>query len=309
MNREPAFKALISLAAFASTLAVAAAAAAPAPPGMKVKPDLYVQSFTAAKTGATPVAHQVRLTVRVGIRASTAVSTGPFKILVQYRQALAGPTGRMGRSARKGGWTALPEAGVAGMSYNPTSAKVPLVSRTFDTTVPGGKTYEFRATVDSMNQVDEANETNNGATASYEASICSETGVDLVFTQMRLQRRPDGDVQVDVWVENQCDDDCVSDIYYVIDDSDATGRPGAVERRILVRVNGNSEVGPVGATVVPGIAGRDLTYRVRIETRGGGCPEATTANNSCAGTIAAGETTKIVNCRMPTLIPFPSYGD
>lgn len=309
MTRARSLKAFSILIALAVAATSAVATAAPAPPGMKVKPDLYIQSFTAAKAGSTFWNVQVRLTVKVGIRSAAATSTGPFKVRVEWREEVAGLRGRSSRRSAKSAWTALPEAGIASMQVDPASSRVPLEARTFDATVPGGKTYEFRAVVDSMDQVEESNETNNTETTTYEATICAETGVDLVFTQMRLQRRPDGDVQVDVWVENQCDDPCVSDIYYIIDDSDATGRPGTVERRILVRVNGNTEVGPVGATVVNGVAGRDLTYKVRIEPRGGSCPEASTVNNSCTGKILASETSKTVDCRIPTVMPFPSYGD
>jgi len=297
----------VVVTAMAVLAAAAAGGAPPSPPAVKAKPDLVIQSFTAEQAGVTMSAHQVRLTVRVALRAAGPVSTGPFKILVEWREVGLSP--RSAARARKGGWTPLPEAGVAGLTYDPASARVPSETRTLTTSVPGGKTYEFQAKVDSMGQVDEADETNNRASATYEATGCAGTDVDLEFVQMRLQRRPDGDTLVDVWIANRCTLDCVADIYYVIDDSGATGVPGSVERRIAVRVDGDSQIGPVGGTVARGIAGRDATYRVRIDPRGGSCPETTRVNNSCTGTILAGEASKIVDCRIPTIMPLPDFSD
>jgi hypothetical protein len=144
--------------AVTAVAAEAVALAAPAPPGMKVKPDLYVQSWTASLVPQQAAMQQVRLAVRVGVPAAAKVSAGPFKVKVEWREKLVVPPDRVGLDRGGSRWNALPEAGVAGLTYDPASRKVPLETRMFTATMPWGSTYQFRATVDPMNQVDEADE-------------------------------------------------------------------------------------------------------------------------------------------------------
>ncbi len=279
--------------AVAVVVAVAGTAAAAPPGAKKVVPDLYVMSFTAEGTGVlADGSHRVRLTARVGLRATAKASTGPFKLAVAQRTT--GLRSALGGGGKSRLFRPLREAGIADMSYDPTRRLAPIVVRTFDTTVPEGQQREFRLTVDSMKQVAEADEGNNTALASYRATGCP--GTDLQLTRMRLQRRADGDTVVDVWIKNRCSVPCEAFIHYLIDESEAVPGGDVVERGIVPRLDGETEVGPVGATIVNGVAGADATYSVRIEARGDGCTETNTFNNRCRGTIRAGETTKTIDC-------------
>ncbi len=289
-----------------AVLLVAGAAldASGAPPAAKpVEPDLYVASFTAEKIGVLgDGSHRVRLTAKVGMRSPVRASTGPFKLTVEWKSVAPGPLRRTKGTLV---YTLLQEGGVAGLSYDPTSRIVSrMATRTFEATVPAGTERQFRLTIDSMRQVAEADETNNQATVRYRAPafhlevFCS--GVDLRLTRMRFQRRPDGDTVVDVWVKNLCSDPCEAGIFYSIDQGEAVPGAGSVERTIMPRIGGETEVGPVGATIVDGVAGSDATYTVRIGPVGGACTENSDTNNSCRGTIRAGETTRTFDCTLPT---------
>lgn len=296
-----------TLAAVA-VLAVTVATAAAAPRKSKaVVPDLQIASFTAEAVSVQPDgSHRIRLTARVTLRAGTRVSTGPFKIAVAWRSV--GLPGSFGARKVVHSYTLLQEAGIAGLTYDPARRVVGAVAvRTFDDTVPAGHEREYRLTIDSMKQVPEGNEANNQATVRYRASGCP--GTDLQLTRLRLQRRPDGDTRVDVWIKNRCSEPCEAFIYYLIDESAAVPGGTTVERGIVPRLDGETEVGPVGATVVDGTAGEDATYTVRIEPRGTGCSETNTLNNSCRGTIRAGEAEKTIDCTVPGFVPFPDYSD
>jgi len=62
----------------------------------------------------------------------------------------------------------LASGGVASLDYN--SASVTINNRkvlTFNHQVPTGQSYKYRVTADYLNQVDEADETNNLASAGY----------------------------------------------------------------------------------------------------------------------------------------------
>ncbi len=290
---------IAAVAVASAALAVEAAA----PRGAKaVAPDLYIVSFTAEPaTVLADGSHRIRLTARVGLRATTRTSTGPFKIAVAWR-AVGLPDAF---AARKEVHTfrLLQEAGIASLAYDPASRAIlaPQV-RTFEDTVPAGREREYRLTIDSMKQVAEGNEANNQATVRYRATGCP--GTDLQLTRLRLQRRTDGDTRVDVWIKNRCSEPCETTIYYVIDESEAVPGGTTVERGIVPRLDGETEVGPVGATVADGIAGEDATYTVRIEPRGTGCRETNNFNNSCRATIRAGEAEKTVDCTAPGYVLF-----
>ena len=209
------------------------------PPPKAVQPDLYVASFTAEKTGVLgDGSHRIRLTAKVGVRSPVRASTGPFKLAVEWKSVAPGPLRRTKGTLV---YRLLQEAGIAGLSYDPTSRiATRLETRTFEDTVPAGTEREYRLTIDSMSQVAEADENNNRSTVRYKAPVvhlevfCS--GVDLRITRMRFQRRSDGDTVVDVWVENLCDDPCESGIFYSIDQGEAVPGAGSVERTILPRI-------------------------------------------------------------------------
>lgn len=280
----------------AAAMAVSAAtSAAPAPPGLKVKPDLYVQSCTASLAAPPAAMQQVRVTVKVGVRAAAKVSTGPFKVKVEWREKLEIPPDRMLLDRGGGGWKALPEAGVTGLAYDPASRKIPLATRTFTATVPWGSTYQFRATVDPMNRVEEADEGNNTATTELRAAYCEAGQVDLVLTRVRLRRQAGG-VVVDAWVTNRCSTDCVSEIIFVVTETTAAGLSRASVNTVASRLDGEAGIGPLSASFPGGGDGGGLTYAVRIDARGGSCPETSTANNACSASLGAGEAEKTITC-------------
>ncbi len=292
-------------AAIATAAVLAAAVGAGAEPSRaakKVAPDLQIASFTAEVASVLPDgSHRIRLTARVGLRATTRVSTGPFKIAVAWRAV--GLPGAMSTRKAVRSFTLLQEAGIADLTYDPAHRAIEAAAvRTFEDTVPAGREREYRLTIDSMKQIPEGNEANNQATVRYRASGCP--GTDLQLTRVRLRRRTDGDTQVDVWIKNRCSEPCETFIHYLIDESEAVPGGTTVERGIVPRLDGETEVGPVGATVVDGTAGEDATYTVRIEARGAGCRETNNFNNSCRATIQAGETEKIVDCTVPGFVLF-----
>jgi len=280
------------------TLVATAAAglAAPAPPGLKVKPDLFVQSCTASLAAPPAAMQQVRVTVKVGVRAAAKVSTGPFKVRVEWREKPVVPPGRMLLDRGGSGWKALPEAGVAGLDYDPASRRLPLATRTFAATVPWGSTYQFRATVDPTNRVAEADEANNVATTELRAAYCEAGQVDLVLTRVRLRRQAGGGVAVDAWVTNRCSTDCVSDIVYVVTETTAAGLSRASINTVAPRLDGEAGIGPLSASFPGGSDDGGLTYAVRIEARGGACHETSTANNACSASLRPGEVEKTVTC-------------
>jgi hypothetical protein len=283
MNPHAIIAFTAGLLASAAGRAVLAAVATPTPHAVLVRPDLTVATLAVARAGlASDGAHVVRVSVTVCCGASAAVSSGAFKILLEHRD---------GETAA---YTRLGEAGVASLSCGGATATAPTATRTFDDRVPAGAVRTYRATVDSAGQVTETNEGNNRASTAYRATGCA--GTDLVLTRVELTRTDEGGSLVHVWVRNRCLSPCVSDIYYVIDEHEALPGSMGVEQRIGGRIEGESEVGPMGTTVAAGRPGMDAAYTVRVEARGGSCAETSTANNSCRATIRAGETGRTVTC-------------
>ncbi len=251
-----------------------------APPGaMRVKPDLFVQSFTVARTGVRPDGtNLVRLTVRVQLRAMGPASTGPFKIKTEWRPLRAhDPRVKPVFAA----YSPLREAGISGMSTSSSSRTVALETRTFDDAVPSGASREYRVTIDSLNQVDEGSETNNQATTTWEPTVCD--GVDLELTRVRV----DGAVRV--WVRNRCSGTCegvISYGYFPLD----TGA-GGITQQISSRIRGEEEIGPVGNMV----ASRHMRVWVAVDS--GPCRDANSRNNECVVELGEGETSRTFECR------------
>jgi len=265
--------------------AISTPAAPPKTPAdiVKVKADLVVANLAVERTGfAAGGAHQVRLAATVRCASPAPATCGPFKILAEYRDGKGGP------------WLRLGEAGVASLSSGGVTVVVPTATRFFDDTVALGRIRSYRVTVDASNQVTESNETNNTATESYRATGCE--GIDLVLTQVSMRRTATGGTLVSVWVKNRCVEPCVAEISYVIDESEAVPGAVGVAQVIGSRIEGETEVGPLGNVVAAGRAGEDATYTVRITARGGACTETSTANNSCRVTIRAGEASRTVRC-------------
>lgn len=263
----------------AMAVAVVATVATAAPPkptpiGMKVKPDLVILKVKTERTGLTPDgAHQVRIsaTVTCSSPVMTPVSCAPFKIRFESR------------NPKSVAWTLLGEAGVASLSSGGASRRVPTATRFFDGTVPVGQTRSYRVTVDSMNQVEESNEANNSQTTMYRAKGCRAADLELskVWMQRITAGADAGKVAIRVYVKNRCTATCVADVEYSIDASETAPGTPILRESIATRVDGETEIGPLGTLDAPGRPGTFQPYTVRITARGASCPDANTANNAC----------------------------
>ena len=136
--------------------AIASVNAAEKPPEIALKPDIVIKDLRIDRISSTPTADNVRITVTV-INTVSGTSTGPFKIKVEWTE---NPTA---------GYTTLGTSGVSNLINDPSSIAVRSETRTFDHTVPKGKAYKYLATADFMNQVLEADESNNINSAGYVA--------------------------------------------------------------------------------------------------------------------------------------------
>lgn len=293
-------------------LLAAVAGAAPPTTATKVKPDLVAASVTAARERIRPEGvYQVRVTVKVALRAAGDVSTGPFKVRVEYRDAPLLAVRSEAKSLAV--WTLLQEGGVAGMTFSTASSRLPGETRTFSDTVPPGVVRTYRAKVDSMDQVEEADETNNQATATFRAEGCS--GVDLVVTRVKLRRSARGTVGK-VWVANRCLATCecvvqwgpvrapspdyvtYSDVGQVIARR-LGGEQTAESPNWLDCSDGSVVVDPAavpppesGAAAAPS----DETWVIWVSMGSPGCAETNGSNNSCRATIRAGQESSVTEC-------------
>jgi hypothetical protein len=83
-------------------------------------------------------------------------ATGPFKVKVEWT---SDPTR---------GYNLLGTGGVTGLNYDMASAAIRnRKTLSFSHQVPTGESYKYRVTADYLNQVDEADETNNVSSAGY----------------------------------------------------------------------------------------------------------------------------------------------
>ncbi len=278
-----AFWRTITGGAVALVLAAAGAWAGPPskqknPDRMLIKPDLVVNSFSAARTRVrSDGTNLVRLTAKVGLSSMGGGSTGPFKVKVEWRR-LRTVDPRVKPVFAP--YQLLREAGISGMSSNPASGVIRLETRTFDDEVPSGESREYRVTVDSMGQVAEASEANNQATTTYEPTTCS--GSDLVLTRVRV------DGVVKVWVRNRCTTPCEGSISYGYDPLD-TGA-GGITQGISSRIGGEAEIGPVGTMM----ATRHMRVWVAVDS--GPCRDLHPGNNTCVVELRPGETSRTFTC-------------
>ncbi len=269
---------IVALAAFALA-AAAAADVARTPVAVAVKPNLRVRSIGVERTGLTPTgAHQVRVTAQVICSSGVATSVGAVPLVVEYHDA-------------DGVYHRLGDATIARLACGAgTSARMPIETRSFTDVVASGTVRTYRATADPANAIAESNETDNWSAIPYAATGCP--GVDLVLTRLELDRSHDGrSVAVQAWIKNRCLQDCVGDVYYVITPVGGD----AVEQRIAVRIDGETEVGHLGTTAVEASPGAAVTYTVRIEARGG-CTDSTPGNNACLASLPAGVDTRSFTC-------------
>ena len=137
--------------------AIAFANAVEKPPEIALKPDIVLKNLRIDRISSTPTADNVQITVTV-INAVRGTSTGPFKVKVEWTE---NPTI---------GFTLLGTSGISNLTNDPSSIVVRNETRTFNHTVPKGKAYKYLATADYMNQVSEANESNNANSAGYVAT-------------------------------------------------------------------------------------------------------------------------------------------
>ncbi len=150
----------VGLAIILAAAVMADAAKAPdSPEAIKIKPDIVVRDIKITRTSVTTAGHNVQINVTVAniIRDT---STGPFKVKVEWTEN------------PRDGYNLLSTGGVANLAYDSASAVVRNgKTLTFDHMVPTGKGYKYRITADYLNQVDEANETNNVDNAGYVATV------------------------------------------------------------------------------------------------------------------------------------------
>ena len=150
--------ALFLLGILAVIIATASASAAKAPgsgEAVKLKPDIVIKDVNITRISVVPEGHNVRINVTAA-NLVAGTSTGPFKVKVEWTED---PTT---------GFNLLATGGVANLANNPASV-IAYQGKTlsFNQLVPTGKAYKYRITADYLNQVDEANETNNVTSAGY----------------------------------------------------------------------------------------------------------------------------------------------
>jgi hypothetical protein len=142
----------------AATLLVASlgmAWAKPAPSEIgreKIKIDLSIppNGIQVTDLGAVGADRRVRIEVTVRAWAAGAgACSGPFKVKLESTED------------PRTGWSLVGTAGVANMCVRLSRVKLPSVKRSFTTTFPSGSAHKLLATVDFLDQVDEAREDNN----------------------------------------------------------------------------------------------------------------------------------------------------
>jgi len=147
--------------AIVMTFAVLAEAAkAPdSPEAVKLKPDIAISDVKINRISVVPAGDNVQINVTV-VNRIRGTSTGPFKVKVEWTED---PTV---------GFNLVGTGGVINLTYDSAPVVVVRNGKTlsFNHLVPTGKSYKYRVTADYLNQVDEANETNNVASAGYIAS-------------------------------------------------------------------------------------------------------------------------------------------
>jgi len=146
--------------AIVMTFAVLAEAAkAPdSPEAVKLKPDIAISEVKISRISVVPAGDNVQINVTV-VNRIRGTSTGPFKVKVEWTED---PTV---------GFNLLGTGGVTNLAYDSASVVVRNgKTLSFNQLVPTGKSYKYRVTADYLNQVDEADETNNVASAGYIAS-------------------------------------------------------------------------------------------------------------------------------------------
>ncbi|MBN2235041.1 MAG: hypothetical protein JW706_07820 [Opitutales bacterium] len=244
---------------------------------VKIKPDLRFVSFRAERTGIdADDTHQMLLTASI---TNTGRACGSFVLRIE-------------KSGRIGPWTRVAEVTIDGIEgRKPDAMRLPSAIRTFDDIVPHGSIVYYRATVDSLDTIDEAREDNNYAGSYYDASGC--LGVDLELSRIQMERVRSG-IAFRVWIRNRCLADCNGEIAYSVTPISPPGT--SISQSMGISIPGEATIGPSGTMLVPGSAGTDLVYQVTIGASGT-CRESSEANNTYRVTLNADEEEKTVECR------------
>jgi hypothetical protein len=135
------------LAVLLASAAAVSTGAGEKPPSVALKPDIKISDVKVERISSTASGDNVRVTV-ILLNGVPNTNTGPFKVKVEWNDK---PFAAL---------TLLGTSGVTNLANDPSMAATG-ISRTFEHTVSKGKTCTYRATADYMNQVDEANESNN----------------------------------------------------------------------------------------------------------------------------------------------------
>ncbi len=149
----------VCIAVIMTAAILAEAAKAPgSPESEKLKPDIVISDIKISRISVVPTGNNVQINVTL-TNLIRGTSTGPFKVKVEWTE---NPTT---------GFNLLGTGGVTNLAYDSASAVVQNSKiLSFNQLVPTGKSYKYRVTADYLNQVDEANETNNVASAGYTAT-------------------------------------------------------------------------------------------------------------------------------------------
>lgn len=138
-----------------SIVLVEAAKAPDSPDAVKIKPDVVISDLKINRISVVPAGHNVQINVTV-VNPVRNTATGPFKVKVEWTND---PTR---------GYNLLGSGGVTTLNYDLASAVIKnRKTLSFNHQVPTGESYKYRVTADYLNQVDEADETNNVANAGY----------------------------------------------------------------------------------------------------------------------------------------------
>jgi len=138
-----------------SAVLVEAAKVPDSPDAVKIKPDVIISDLKINRINVVPAGHNVQINVTV-VNPVRNTATGPFKVKVEWTND---PTR---------GYNLLGSGGVTTLDYDLASAVIKnRKTLSFNHQVPIGESYKYRVTADYLNQVDEADETNNVANAGY----------------------------------------------------------------------------------------------------------------------------------------------
>jgi len=249
-----------------------------------LKPDLQVHKISVLKTGNTSDGDN-KVSVKVILKNISKLKncSGPFKIKLEWRKN------------KKSRFRFLRNAGIANLCFNPAHRRQVMEERTFDDTVPKGESRYYRATIDYLNQVTEANENNNQAFVTYKylrPFVVGCIGVDLVLKKVEIKRTSSG-VFLKAFVKNKCRGRCNGSIEIAVDESAIPGGDRGLVQPIGVNVepNGEYENSWVGIRFNP-----DGNSRYTVTAKLIGCIDRNLSNNTCVVTLRHGANEVTKNC-------------